>query len=128
MAVRQPARIPSSPCRNRSCVDRSLSRVADFRAWWTDGRLAYDGSCGVPQLKFSSAAQLWVPDFYFEKPQSVTLGGGSRGELLSVQPDGSIFWSRQAEVSLSCPMHFGNLPFDTHECPYKLGLYSQVGM
>ena len=54
------------------------------------------------------------------------LGGAGKGELLRVQPDGSVTWSRQSSVTLACKMYFGNLPFDEHYCKYTLGMYSQT--
>jgi len=46
--------------------------------------------------------------------------------MLTVQPDGSVFWSRQSSVELRCSMYFGNIPFDTQRCTYTLGMYSQT--
>lgn len=44
------------------------------RAWWSDPRLRYNGSCG-DELLFtrSEALTLWKPDLYWEKAVSVDL-------------------------------------------------------
>lgn len=97
-----------------------------FRAMWTDPRLAFNGTCGVTQLTFPDSSQMWTPDFYFEKPVSVQIPSPGGGEALWVYPDGYVWWSRQATITLSCKMIFGNIPYDVHKCPYELGLYSQT--
>jgi len=103
-----------------------------FRVYWNDQRLnftqysrGYDGC--VEKLIFGDdGGLLWVPDLYFEQVVAITMGKDNFGTTLEVQPNGDIFWSRQAKVTLRCPMHFGNLPFDTQTCGYMLGMWSQT--
>merc|ERR1712025_338072 len=47
------------------------------------------------------------------------------GEMMSVSPDGTVFWSRQARFTLSCQMDMALLPFDSQQCSHMAGLYSQ---
>lgn len=100
-----------------------------LRAYWKDPRLAFNQSCGVNKLNLKGRSYLiWLPDFYFEKAQTISLGTAPRAEGLEVYPDGSIWWSRQSSIMLSCSMYFGNLPFDDQKCKYMLGMYSQSAL
>lgn len=101
-----------------------------LRAWWTDKRLGFKGStaggcCDKLIFGKDDADNLWRPDFYFDQAESIKLGGTGFGEQVEVQPSGAVLWSRQSKVKLRCPMHFGNLPYDTQRCSYILGMYSQ---
>jgi hypothetical protein len=109
-----------------------------LRVWWDDPRLAFNGTSRSSQtaelgcldrLIFRDANDLWLPDLYFENVVDLDIGGSFSSRLsesLTVYPNGSVWWSRQLRVTLRCRMLFGNLPFDTQECPIKLGLYADT--
>ena len=97
-----------------------------LRAWWNDPRLQFNSSCGVSSVVYTGmSSHIWVPDFYYEKAISVSLATSGRAEQLYVKPSGDVVWSRQSAVTISCPMYFGNLPFDSQTCTYMFGMYSQ---
>lgn len=104
---------------------RTFGLEGYFRAFWADARLAYNSTC-VKQLAWRSAADVWTPDLYFEQSQKVALAAAGDGQFIKVAPNGDVSWSRQARLTLRCPMHFGTFPFDAHSCPFKVGLYSDT--
>ena len=115
-----------------------------LRLWWDDPRLTFNGTglqskpgpedvvdhkgC-LERLVFRNAEDLWLPDVYFDNVVALDMGGASSSRLsssIAVYPNGSIWWSRQVRITFRCDMLFGNLPFDTQECPIKVGLYSDT--
>eukprot|EP00966_Prymnesium_polylepis_P269177 6218282-Prymnesium_polylepis.1 len=98
-----------------------------FNAYWKDPRLRFDDRCGLGTLVLGDASLLWKPDFYFKNAADIEFAtdGNGLAELVRVLPDGGVYWSRQARVTLRCKMHFGDIPFDTQRCEYSVGLYSQ---
>ena len=109
-----------------------------LRAWWTDSRLAYNGTANggcvdMLTLKTAERARIWKPEFYWEGAKTIELPGATdrgKGELLKIYPDGGIFWSRQVSFLLSCPFSQGRrlekLPFDTQECTFTMGMYAET--
>ena len=110
------------------------------RAWWTDLRLRYrredNATCAsmVPEdfhLSRDETRRIWRPDLYWEDVVDVKLPAlemgytDGAGEMMSVSPDGTVFWSRQARFTLSCQMDMALLPFDSQQCSHMAGLYSQ---
>lgn len=109
------------------------------RAWWTDLRLRYrredNATCDSVQEDFhltrDETRRIWRPDLYWEdavdiKLPALTMGyTDGAGEMMSVSPDGAVFWSRQARFTLTCPMVMKLLPFDSQQCSHTAGLYSQ---
>ena len=110
------------------------------RAWWTDLRLRYwredNATCAsmVPEdfhLSRDETRRIWRPDLYWEDAVDVKLPAlemgytDGAGEMMSVSPDGTVFWSRQARFTLTCPMDLALLPFDSQQCSHMAGLYSQ---
>lgn len=63
---------------------------------------------------------------YWEESVSVRLGNGNDGSSFFIYPDGGVFWSRQARLSLRCNMGFGQLPFDSQHCLFLAGIYSDI--
>lgn len=120
-------------------VAQSYGLDGYLRAWWRDPRLRFNASeaasCGAtPTLSLTRTESLaiWRPDLYWEKALTVVLPEPQMGfttgagELLSVGPEGDVFWSRQARFTLACPMSLARLPFDTQRCSFIAGLYSQT--
>ena len=110
------------------------------RAWWTDLRLRYrredNATCDSTvaedfHLTRDETRRIWRPDLYWEnavdiKLPALTMGyTDGAGEMMSVSPDGAVFWSRQARFTLTCPMVMKLLPFDSQQCSHTAGLYSQ---
>ena len=110
------------------------------RAWWTDLRLRYrredNATCASTvqedfHLTRDETRRIWRPDLYWEdavdiKLPALTMGyTDGAGEMMSVSPDGTVFWSRQARFTLTCPMEMKLLPFDSQQCSHMAGLYSQ---
>ena len=103
-----------------------------MRAWWKDERLTFDAATS-PQLKLSreEADNLWKPVLYWEGAKNIELPSAKPdlGELFWIYPDGRVLWSRQLRMSLSCDFAGGSLdslPFDQHNCPFKMGMYSDT--
>lgn len=100
-----------------------------LRVMWTDLRLAHNAT-GRLVLDASEAAKIWTPsDLYWEKYTKVTLPGGAGSGAAAtffVYPNGTVFWSRQTQLILSCPMSFSEFPYDSHCCQYKMGLFSST--
>ena len=115
-----------------------------LRAWWHDSRLEFNGTASnetessgfscTDELSFktSERGRIWKPEFYWEGAKSVTLPSPAKGtgELLKVRPDGSVFWSRQMSLVMSCPFSYGknldSLPFDTQACTFQMGMYAET--
>mmetsp|Transcript_27468 Transcript_27468/g.69909 ORF Transcript_27468/g.69909 Transcript_27468/m.69909 type:complete len:441 (+) Transcript_27468:14-1336(+) len=106
-----------------------------LRVFWKDERLAFGNDTNpecvcLTSLIFENDADLWTPDLYFERVIKLALAGtgpgAGFGTLLTIDREGNVVWSRQSAITLRCPMHFGNIPFDSHSCPYTMGLYSQT--
>ena len=98
-----------------------------MRLRWRDERLAFNSStCGLESIVLTSATGLWVPDVYFEHSVSIKLGDGHDGEVVYIYPDGSVVWSRFARLQMRCSMGFGQLPFDTQNCLFLSGIWSDT--
>ena len=108
--------------------------VAYTRVWWNDVRLSYngtaDGGC-TDELHLDPADldKIWVPVFYWEKAKKIDLPEANkkdRGELVHVYPSGRVWWSSQAEFTISCSMadNMDALPFDRQKCNFLMGMYS----
>jgi hypothetical protein len=106
-----------------------------LRAWWTDPRLAFNGTANggcVDKLSIGTKEQelIWTPEFYWEGAKQITMPHEQRGtgQLLEVYPDGKIWWSRQTSFKLSCPFasNLDALPFDTQTCTFMLGMYADT--
>ena len=99
-----------------------------LRLRWRDERLAFNSSstCGLASLVLASATGLWVPDLYFENSVDIKLGDGHDGEVIYIYPDGSVVWSRFARLQMRCSMGFGQLPFDTQDCLFLSGIWSDT--
>lgn len=104
---------------------RTFGLEGYFRAFWNDPRLAFNSTC-INHLAWRSASDVWTPDIYFEQSVKVGLAAPGDGAFLKVAPNGDVSWSRQARLTLRCPMHFGEFPFDAHSCPFKVGLYGST--
>ena len=98
-----------------------------MRLRWRDERLAFNSSAYCqPSIVLTSATDLWVPDLYFEHSVSINLGNGHDGEVVYIYPDGSVVWSRFARLQMRCTMGFGQLPFDTQNCLFLSGIWSDT--
>lgn len=112
---------------------KSLSYTVEgyLRFYWNDPRLAFNSSaCGTGKLLLRSPSfggkNLWTPDAYFEKAIDVTFKHGLESEMVSISPEGDVFWSRQARATLRCAMGFGRLPYDEQHCLFLAGMYSET--
>ena len=70
-----------------------------------------------------------MPVFYWEKAKKIDLPEANkkdRGELVHVYPSGRVWWSSQAEFTISCSMadNMDALPFDRQKCNFLMGMYS----
>jgi hypothetical protein len=98
-----------------------------FRVYWNDWRLAFNATDACSEaIIFDDLSGFWTPDLFFEEARAINLGGGGFGQMFKLSADGSVYWSRQATVTLTCKMFFGNIPFDTQTCHYLVGEYSQT--
>ena len=106
-------------------------------ATWTDARLAFAGTTQAgctDQLSFDSveAEPIWKPELMFH--DAITSYIGNRGsaadrlagnlERLEIQHDGTVTWLIRWHAKLRCPMHFGQLPYDVHNCAVVLGSFT----
>ena len=68
---------------------------------------------------------IWLPtDVYWDESLTVKASGGEAGALF-VYPTGLVWWSRQMSFEMMCrDMSFHDFPYDTHHCPFLMGLYS----
>ena len=111
------------------------------RVWWTDLRLRYrredNATCASAaqqdlHLTREETSRIWRPDLYWEDAVDIKLPGmtmgyvDDAGEMMSVSPDGAVFWSRQVRFTLTCPMDMAMLPYDSQPCTHMAGLYSQT--
>ena len=116
-------------------VAQTWGIVAYVRIWWTDVRLAYngteDGGC-TDELYLSRAESdlIWKPILYWEHAREITLpdAKGNKGELMHIYPSGRVWWSRQMEMKITCATDFEQVdrfPFDVQSCVYITGMYSE---
>ena len=98
-----------------------------FRVYWRDWRLAFNQSEACAEsIILTDTSDFWLPDLFWEDARKIQLGSEGFGSEFKLHSDGSIKWSRQATVELTCHMFFGNIPFDTQTCQYLIGEYSQT--
>ena len=97
-----------------------------LRLWWTDHRLAFNNDTCRPAISTPDLHmdEIWYPDLYWETATEESLGEDDAGRVLRIDGAGGVMMSRRARVKLRCPFHFGALPYDVHECPIVIGLYS----
>ncbi|EEB15269.1 Acetylcholine receptor protein subunit delta precursor, putative [Pediculus humanus corporis] len=94
------------------------------RLRWKDPRLAYgqmapkvDRIVGEAMLK----NKIWVPHVYLvNENESKMMGADQQDVLVTVRPDGTIYFSRRVKVTLFCLMNLQKFPFDKQECPLVL--------
>mmetsp|Transcript_19697 Transcript_19697/g.64047 ORF Transcript_19697/g.64047 Transcript_19697/m.64047 type:complete len:696 (-) Transcript_19697:120-2207(-) len=103
-------------------VNMQISVMMYWRLYWDDPRLAYDHLDSRPQMPML-ANDIWKPDVYVDNSVSTSVSE----DLLLVYPSGSIWWSRFVLLKVSCPMHFGDMPFDYQDCPIVTAPYSMDG-
>ena len=109
-----------------------------LRMWWTDARLAFDdtsnGGC-TDEITLDGAGRnrIWKPRIYWDGAVKVTLPKDSdpwAGELLKVQANGGVWWSRQVSLVLGCPFSDGDnlarLPYFTQRCGLTMGMYAET--
>jgi len=100
-----------------------------LRVWWQDKRLAFGNNTCRDQLTlgppaFDPEKRLWVPPISIQGAQKYEmLGGPSAGEMLRLDRDGSMYWSRALGVELNCNFNFGRLPYDSQYCLVGVWLY-----
>ena len=100
-----------------------------LRVWWSDPRLAFGNHTCLEQLtlgppEFQPSSQIWVPPISIQGSQKYDMiGGASPGEMLRLNRDGSLYWSRKLGVELNCEMNFGRLPYDVQYCLVGVWLY-----
>ena len=99
-----------------------------MRLWWTDPRLEFNATeAGSDSIKLEGSEMdaIWLPtDVYWDESLTVKASGGEAGALF-VYPTGLVWWSRQMSFEMMCrDMSFHDFPYDTHRCPFLMGLYS----
>ena len=99
-----------------------------MRLWWTDPRLEFNATeAGADSIKLEGSEMdaIWLPtDVYWDESLTVKASGGEAGALF-VYPSGLVWWSRQMSFEMMCrDMSFHDFPYDTHRCPFLMGLYS----
>ena len=102
-----------------------------FRTWWHDPRLAFDASAaGVDRLYLSLAerARVWQPSIYLEDVYSFSepKAGDGLGDSFVVYADGTVWRSEQRFAVLSCGIDLARMPYDTQQCVWRLGIYTEV--
>lgn len=116
-------------------VDQHYGFEGYMRAWWNDPRMRYNGTgdggiTNTLSLGYYERLRIWKPVFYWEGAKHITLptSESGTGELLEVYPTGDIWWSRQVQVTLGCPVAqtLCNMPFDTQTCQFVLGMYADT--
>jgi len=97
-----------------------------LRTWWTDGRLAFngtaDGGC-LDSITVAGEAQsaFWMPDVYLHNAFSKEIGASS----LVVHSDGRVFHSEQVQLAVINTLDFGKLPFDSHVAEFVFASYTK---
>lgn len=110
-------------------LSHEITFIGDVVITWEDWRLRFngtkDGGC-TDHLQFRDSSTLWAPDLFFERAVSVQMGGAGFGEIVTVNSEGQVVWTRESTVTVKCDMYFGNLPFDVQSCPFAVSLYSDA--
>jgi hypothetical protein len=111
-----------------------------LRILWNDPRLRYNGTAAggcTNQLLLDrrEGMGIWMPIVYFEEAKQVTVPKESSEDglasMISVSPNGDVFWSRQFQVTVFCRIYAGagsgiyKLPFDEQTCPLVFGPYAE---
>ena len=111
-------------------IAREMTVQVYERMWWTDARLAWGAGADGPEcmdaidiLRYK--ANIWRPDVVVENMAAAMFSQAATAspQMLVVTRNGSIYSSRMLLLTLSCDMHFGRMPFDTHHCPIHAASY-----
>ena len=98
-----------------------------MRLWWSDPRLAFNATDAGSDSMLDGAEMdaIWLPtDVYWDESLTVKASGGEAGALF-VYPSSLVWWSQQMSFEMMCrDMSFHDFPYDTHRCPFLMGLYS----
>ncbi|EDO36971.1 predicted protein, partial [Nematostella vectensis] len=95
-----------------------------FRQMWRDPRLADRVNQSVV-LQRDQISYLWFPDTYCSNAKRSDLMSPDTEihSSLTLEPDGSIFYSRSAHIVASCEMDLRDFPMDTQTCNLVFGSY-----
>jgi hypothetical protein len=115
-------------------IEQTFIMDGYMRSEWNDPRLRYNSTCSRDRvlLEREDSRRIWRPDLYFEDAVHIQLPAPQRGtdlgagEMMTVSPEGNVFWSQQVRLRLSCPMEMASLPFDVQHCSVLVGQYSTL--
>ncbi|KAM7444363.1 hypothetical protein ABFA07_007032 [Porites harrisoni] len=105
-------------------IDMEARAVIFFREHWTDPRLAYGPSLGIPKMKLlgNIVDQVWLPDTYFVNDLSDTKS--NEDFLFELTEKGRITYSYRRTLRLYCPMNLQKFPMDEQICEMAFESYS----
>ena len=106
-----------------------------FRQFWSDPRLAFNGSkFGIEQLVVGAEyiRQIWVPDTFFVNEKVARFHQATtENQFLRIAQNGDVLRSIRLTIKATCLMNLQNFPMDGRMrlaifMPYKLLLFSIV--
>ncbi|XP_073254664.1 gamma-aminobutyric acid receptor subunit beta-4-like [Porites lutea] len=105
-------------------IDMEVTIVMFFRQHWTDSRLAYGPSLGIPKIKLlgNIVDQVWLPDTFFINDLSGAKP--SKDFLFELTEDGRITYSHRKSLRLYCPMDLRKFPMDKKICEMDFESFS----
>ncbi|KAM7444361.1 hypothetical protein ABFA07_007030 [Porites harrisoni] len=105
-------------------IDMEVTIVMFFRQHWTDPRLAYGPSLGIPKIKLlgNIVDQVWLPDTVFINDLSDAKP--SEDFLFELTENGRITYSHRKSLRLYCPMDLRKFPMDKQVCEMEFESYS----
>jgi len=110
-----------------SDIDQKLGIVSVsgfLHTWWTDLRLAYNGSC-VAYIAFNGedTKAIWSPDLYIDNLVRRTASGFPAS--INIDPMGNVQKTEQVKLDVKNALDLGKLPYDKHTAKIVLASYSQ---
>jgi len=118
-------------------VSSEVDLVVWFRQRWNDPRLRWNATQeGVERLYFyveagfgaNEASEIWTPDIELWN-MAETVQTSFTNTLVSVSPDGTVFWSRPGHLRSVCKFTgLDQFPFDELGCRMELGSWAYSGL
>ncbi len=103
--------------------DMSFSLTFYLRQQWTDPRLQYNPATRDHTSHYvhpDLVKKVWRPDLFMRHEiESHVYDFTTPNQLMTILPNGSVWYVIKVTAILSCPMKLGNYPFDTQRYHFR---------
>ena len=102
---------------------------------WNDPRLTFNLTCSL-NIQGNQVDSIWLPDVYFFNDKEVWWGRYEfpkilllksfvhdvtrKNKVLTISPDGSIFYRVRITLLLFCPLKLARYPMDIQNCSLEI--------